>query len=143
MDTVENIERSSKNIGDCMKIDPKSKLWTYPGGAHSEALHEFRLEAFLNAHEEYLVDEYIEAQLQLNRCEPQDGQYPDAKLTWWLGRQEQIEDEVLYIKNAYDIDFDKVIALFVYLPRYEDMSKKSQENYRRIIGTSIKYNDTG
>ncbi|MCJ7425189.1 hypothetical protein MUP01_13115 [Candidatus Bathyarchaeota archaeon] len=140
---MENIERSSKNIGDNMKVDPNSKLWTYPGGAHSEALHEFRLEAFLNAHEEYLVDEYIEAQLQLNRCGPQDCQFPDAKLNWWLGRQEQIEDEVAYFREAYNITLDKVFEVMECIPHYKDMSRKSQENYRRINGIPIRYNDTG
>ena len=35
--------------------------------------------------------------------------YPDAKLTWWLGRQEQIEDEVAYFREAYNITFDKSV----------------------------------
>jgi len=117
-----------------MKVDEHSQLWTYPGGAHSEALHEFRFETFLYAHEEYLVDEYIECQLQLNMCEPQDCQFPDAKLQWWLGRQGQIEDEVAYFKEEYGITFDKIFNVMGCVPRYKDMSKRSQENYRRIIG---------
>ena len=126
-----------------MIVDPNSKLWTCSGGATSEALRTFRFEALLYAHEEYLVDEYIESALQLNRCGPHDCQYPDAKATWWLGRQEQIEDEVAYFKEAYNITLDKVFEVMECIPRYEDMSKKSQENYRRIIGNHIKYNDTG
>jgi len=126
-----------------MIVDPNSNLWTCSGGATSDVLKEFRFEALLYAHEEYLVDEYIESALQLNRCTPYDCQCPDAKLNWWLGRQEQIEDEVAYFKEMYDITFDKVFEVMECIPHYEDMSKRSQENYRRIIGTSIKYNDTG
>ena len=126
-----------------MKVDPNSKLWTCSGGATSDALRTFRFEALLYAHEEYLVDEYIESALQLNRCTPNDCQNPDARLNWWLGRQEQIEDEVAYFKEAYNITLDKVFEVMECIPRYENMSRKSQENYRRIIGNSIKYNDTG
>jgi hypothetical protein len=117
-----------------MKVDSNSKLWTCSGGATSDALRTFRFEALLYSHEEYLVDEYIESVLQLNRCTPNDCQNPDARLNWWLGRQEQIEDEVAYFKEAYNITLDKVFAVMEYIPRYQDMSKKSQENYRRIIG---------
>ena len=45
---------------DDMIVDPNSKLWTCSGGATSDALKEFRFEALLYAHEEYLIDEYIE-----------------------------------------------------------------------------------
>jgi hypothetical protein len=117
-----------------VKVDPNSKLWTCSGGATSDALKEFRFEALLYAHEEYLVDEYIECQLHLNMCGPQDCQFPDAKLHWWLGRQEQIEDEAAYFEEEYNIMFDKLRKVIESPLMYKDMSLKSKENYRRIIG---------
>lgn len=116
-----------------MIIDYKSKFYRVPGNPKTQPAW-FDYESMLKEHEQYLIDEYIECQLHLNRCEPQDCQFPDAKLNWWLGRQEQIEDNALYMKEKYGVEFDRLFHVCNYPVKYEDMSDKSKENYRRIIG---------
>jgi hypothetical protein len=109
-----------------MKIEPDSVIWMYPGGAKSDLIYENRLEAFLCAYENRLVDEYIECQLHLNEKEN----------PWWLGRLQCIESDVLYFKEC-GIIFDKVFEVMDHMPRYKDMSKISQENYRKICGEPV------
>jgi hypothetical protein len=116
-----------------MIISYKSKFYRMPSDPRSQPVW-FDYEAMLRRHEEYLIDEYIECQLHLNMCGPQNCQFPDAKLHWWLGRQEQIEDDALYMKENYGVEFDKLFHVCNHSLRYDDMSEKSKENYRRIIG---------
>lgn len=123
-----------------MIVDYKSRFYRKPFDPKTQPAW-FDYESMLKEYEQYLVDEYIECQLHLNMCGPQDCQHPDAKLNWWLGRQEQIEDIALYMSEKYGIEFDKLFHVFNNPLMYKDMSEKSKENYRRIIGRPCGYDD--
>jgi|WetSurMetagenome_2_1015567.scaffolds.fasta_scaffold92490_7 hypothetical protein len=116
-----------------MIISHKSKFYRMPSNPRTQPAW-FDYESMLTECEQYLIDEYIECQLHLNMCGPQDCQCPDAKLNWWLGRQEQIEDISIYMSDKYGVEFDKFYNTCNYPLMYENMSEKSKENYRRIIG---------
>lgn len=106
-----------------MKIDPNSSFWI--NNSYEEVKN------MLELYEKHLMDEYVECQIHINAHDP-DIVGAQGNLQWWIGNKDRILMEIWYVKVAYGVTFDKVIAASNSLPKYEDMSEYCQKVWRRL-----------